>query len=149
MIDSMDGPSCQYPPTDNEHYLVKDYKDVEKKIILEINLRWINILIKNSKVVWSIHMNMMIDILGKINLVMRDFIKKTTASTKNQLIDGKGLTIMHLNIRSLFCNNKFEMFKNQMLNSGFQIICLSETWLKRSMQSSYINIDGYNVSRLD
>ena len=83
MIDSMDGPSCLYPPTDNEHYLVKDYKDVEKKIILEINLRWINILIKNSKVVWSIHMYMMIDILAKIKLVMRDFIKNYCFNKKS------------------------------------------------------------------
>ena len=61
----------------------------------------------------------------------------------------KGLNIMHLNIRSLFCKNKFDMFKQQMHDSGVQIICLSETWLKRSMQSSYIEIENYDVCRLD
>ena len=48
----------------------------------------------------------------------------------NQILSNKGLNILHLNIRSLFCKNKFEMFKNQIQNSEIQIICLSVTWIK-------------------
>ena len=75
--------------------------------------------------------------------------KQIYLTMDKSLFNNKGLNIMHLNIRSLFCKNKFEMFKNQMCNSGSQIICLSETWLKSSMRSSYIDIENYNVSRLD
>ena len=31
----------------------------------------------------------------------------------NSLLNSKGLKIMHLNVRSLFCKNEFEMFKGQ------------------------------------
>ena len=63
--------------------------------------------------------------------------------------DVKGFHIMHLNIRSLFCRNKYDMFKQQMIDSGLDVICLSETWLKRGMHSNYINIPGYNITRVD
>ena len=61
----------------------------------------------------------------------------------------KGLHLMHLNIRSLFCKNKFDMFKQQMTDSGIDIIGLSETWLKKGIHSNYVNIHGYNLLRSD
>ena len=70
------------------------------------------------------------------------------------MIDGntfsqKGLHLMHLNIRSLFCKNKFDMFNQQIINSGIDVIGLSETWLKNVVHANYINIHGYNLLRLD
>ena len=61
----------------------------------------------------------------------------------------KGLHLLHLNIRSLFCKNKFDMFKQQMTDSGIDVIGLSETWLKNGMHSNFVNINGYNLLRLD
>ena len=65
------------------------------------------------------------------------------------IFDGKGFHLMHLNIRSLFSKYKFDMFQQQMINSGLDVICLSETWLKNGINSNYINIPSYNVSRID
>ena len=41
------------------------------------------------------------------------------------------------------------MFKQQMINSGTDVICLSETWLKQGLNSNYVNIPNYNLVRLD
>ena len=41
------------------------------------------------------------------------------------------------------------MFKQQMIGTGLDIICLSETWLKPGIHSNYINIPGYNITRQD
>ena len=60
-----------------------------------------------------------------------------------------GIHLFHLNIRSLFCKNKFDMFKQQMSHSDADIICLSETWLKKGLTSNTINIPGYRLTRLD
>ena len=62
---------------------------------------------------------------------------------------GKGIHLLHLNIRSLFCKNKFDMFKEQMSNSKADIICLSETWLKEGLTTNIVNIPGYRMTRLD
>ena len=67
----------------------------------------------------------------------------------NTTFNGKGLHFMHLNIRSLFNKNKFDMFKQQMSQSNIDVLCLSETWLKRALPSNIINISGYTVTRLD
>ena len=65
------------------------------------------------------------------------------------LFKGKGIHLFHLNIRSLFSANKFDMFKEQMINSNADIICLSETWLKQGLTSNIINIPGYRITRQD
>ena len=56
---------------------------------------------------------------------------------------------MHLNIRSLYSKNKFDMFKQQMSTSNLGVICVSETWLKQAMPSNIINIPNYTITRLD
>ena len=61
----------------------------------------------------------------------------------NELFKDKGIHLLHLNIRSPFCKNKFDMFKHQMVNSGADIICLSETGLRKGLMSNIINIPGY------
>ena len=66
-----------------------------------------------------------------------------------EIFNKKGFHLMHLNIRSLFCKNKFNMFQQQMSKSNIDIICLSETWLKNGIHSNYVNIPSYNLSRLD
>ena len=67
----------------------------------------------------------------------------------NLKFDNKGIHLVHLNIRSLFCRNKFEMFKQQMIHSNIDIMCLSETWLKEGLTSNILDIPGYRLSRLD
>ena len=69
--------------------------------------------------------------------------------TDIDVFKNKGFHLMHLNIRSLFSKNKFDMFKQQMIDSGLDTICISETWLKNGLHSNYINIPGYIVTRLD
>ena len=67
----------------------------------------------------------------------------------NNVFNLKGTHILHLNIRSLFCKNKYDMFKQQMIESGTDIICLSETWLKKQLNSNFVNIPNHTLARLD
>ena len=60
-------------------------------------------------------------------------------------LKNKGIDLVHLNIRSLFCKNKFDMFKQQLMNSNVNVIGISETWLKKELPSDIISIDGFNV----
>ena len=64
-------------------------------------------------------------------------------------INNKGIHLVHLNIRSLFCKTKFDMFRQQLWNSNIDIMCLSETWLREELTSNIIDIPGYRISRLD
>ena len=64
-------------------------------------------------------------------------------------LNNKGLNLVHLNIRSLFCKNKFDMFKQQLLNSNVNVLGISETWLKKELPSDIININGFNINRND
>ena len=66
-----------------------------------------------------------------------------------RLFKGKGIHLYHLNIRSLYSKMKFDMFKEQMTNCNADIICLTETWLKKGLTSNVINIPGYRITRLD
>ena len=67
----------------------------------------------------------------------------------DRLFTGKGIHLFHLNIRSLLCKHKFDMFKEQMVNSKAYILCLSETCLKKSVTSNIINIPVYRLTCLD
>ena len=67
----------------------------------------------------------------------------------NALIKQKGLHFMHLNIRSLYNKNKFDMFKQQMSMSKIDVICISESWLKEALPSSIINVPNYTIARYD
>ena len=66
-----------------------------------------------------------------------------------KLFKDKGFHLMHLNIRSLFSKNKFDMFKQQMIDSGIDVICLTETWLKGGINSNFVNIPNFNLIRND
>ena len=67
----------------------------------------------------------------------------------DKIFKGNGVHLVHLNIRSLFCKNKFDMFKEQTSNCNADVFCISETWLRNSLPSSIINIPGYKLSRID
>ena len=67
----------------------------------------------------------------------------------NTCFKEKGLHFIHLNVRSLYNKNKFDMFKQQMTNANIDMISLSETWLKKELPSKVINIPNYNLIRLD
>ena len=59
----------------------------------------------------------------------------------------KGIVIEHLNIRSLW--NKIDLFRSTFLANTFSVIGLSETWLTQQYTNSILNLDGYNLYRLD
>ena len=63
--------------------------------------------------------------------------------------NSKGLHFVHMNIRSLYSKNKFEMFKQQISNSKIHLMGLSESWLKKELPSKLLEINNYNVLRLD
>ena len=54
---------------------------------------------------------------------------------------------MHLNVRSL-CSN-IDQLRLELINAPVNIVTLSETWLKSSLDSSFLKIDGYSLHRLD
>ena len=61
----------------------------------------------------------------------------------------KGLHLVHMNIRSLWSGGKFEIFKEQLAESGISIFTLSETWLKNEIPDHLVEIQGYNLVRWD
>ena len=61
----------------------------------------------------------------------------------------KGLHLLHLNVRSILSKVKLDNFKTQILNSDANIITISETWLIKKYDNTWINIPGYNLLRLD
>ena len=67
----------------------------------------------------------------------------------NNSLGTKGFNLVHLNIRSLFCKNKFEMFKQQLTDSNIHVIGISESWLNNEIPSNIIQIKGYEVIRND
>ena len=62
---------------------------------------------------------------------------------------GKGLHLAHLNIRSLTGGHKFDVTKLQISTSGVDIFTLSETWLNDSIPTQLLDIQNYNLIRLD
>ena len=81
----------------------------------------------------------MIQLLTHLKFVMANFEFKNV----------KGLHFVHFNVRSLLAKGKFDMFKTQVVCSGAQVVCLSETWLNPLLDSSLIQIPGYNLFRVD
>lgn len=59
----------------------------------------------------------------------------------------KGLTICHLNAQSL--NNKMDEFRSIFEKSAVDIICVSETWLKKCTPDNIIRLKDYKVFRND
>ena len=66
-------------------------------------------------------------------------------TTTQYLTKFKGLTISHLNVRSLL-RHKDEVF---LYLKGSDIICLSETWLTSLVDGTLISQNGYKVIRQD
>lgn len=58
-----------------------------------------------------------------------------------------GLGFIHLNVRSLV--SKMDMIKVWVNTTDVDIMVLSETWLKKSVNDDMIIIDGYKVYRTD
>ena len=68
----------------------------------------------------------------------------------NQLFNGdKGLHFVHLNIRSLLAKGKFSTLKAQLIDSNMHVISLSETWLNNKIPMSMLDINGFQLYRLD
>ena len=61
--------------------------------------------------------------------------------------DRNGLGFLHINARSLL--KHFDQIKVWVESSSPEILVLTETWLRKSVPSSNINISGYNLFRQD
>ena len=59
----------------------------------------------------------------------------------------KGIKIVHLNIRSIW--KKIDQLRLLLQNSKIDIITISETWLSEKMNSSLLQIEGYQLFRHD
>ena len=59
----------------------------------------------------------------------------------------KGLKIVHLNVRSLI--PKIEQLKLIFAHSNIDILTVSETWLKPTINTQVVDIPGYTCRRLD
>ena len=62
---------------------------------------------------------------------------------------GKGLGMIHLNVRSLMGGHKFEMVRSQIETSNADIFSISESWLSKAVPDRVIECMNYNVVRLD
>lgn len=58
-----------------------------------------------------------------------------------------GLHLCHINSQSLL--NKMDEFREIFDDSGVDIVCISETWFDRTLQDSFIAVNGYRVFRSD
>ena len=63
--------------------------------------------------------------------------------------EGKGIHLIHMNVRSLGDIKKTDSLKLQIGRSKAHIIGISETWLNEAIPSSLMNVKGYNLSRVD
>lgn len=59
----------------------------------------------------------------------------------------KGLKVVHVNARSLL--QHFDELHVSFLNGSFDIIIFTESWLHSNCTDTLVNIDGYNLYRLD
>lgn len=59
----------------------------------------------------------------------------------------KGLTFVHLNVRSII--NKIDLIRLLLTDSNIDCLCLTETWLKEIISNDLLYIEGYNVFRYD
>ena len=68
-------------------------------------------------------------------------------NVNNIKLQGRGLHISHLNLRSML--NKHELIKVQLGDMGLDLITFSESWLTKGIEDSMIHINGYNIVRND
>ena len=59
------------------------------------------------------------------------------------------LKIAHLNIQSLKNRNHFLQLKDLIFHNNFDILTISETWLNSTVTNASIQLEGYNLVRLD
>ena len=59
----------------------------------------------------------------------------------------KGLTIFHLNIRSLLY--KLDQVKLMLMQANIDIMCITETWLNNNISNHELTIQGYKLVRKD
>nr|CAI5862851.1 unnamed protein product [Callosobruchus analis] len=76
-----------------------------------------------------------------VNLANYDVIPDSDVNGDRKLVLG------HLNIRSIL--NKIEDLKEYLINSDFDIFCISESWLCKDVSDLAVNIEGYKVYRQD
>ena len=62
-------------------------------------------------------------------------------------LNQNGLKIAHLNVRSL--SQHWDEFQILIQDNPFDVMCLTETWLKPRMTDSELHLDGYNLIRND
>ena len=61
----------------------------------------------------------------------------------------KQLEIAHLNAESLKCRQHFHEVKEMALDKKFDILTISETWFNSTVTNESVEIDGYQIYRLD
>uniref|UniRef100_A0A1A8AW44 Uncharacterized protein n=1 Tax=Nothobranchius furzeri TaxID=105023 RepID=A0A1A8AW44_NOTFU len=69
------------------------------------------------------------------------------AKTPSDFKSLSGLKHIHLNVCSLL--NKMDEVRIWVTSTGADIVIISETWLTKSVTNEDINIDGFNVYRMD
>src|SRR5215469_525997 len=57
------------------------------------------------------------------------------------------LSVCHVNAQSLFAH--LDEFRSFFEDSGYHIICVSETWLKPSISDNMVALRGYHIIRQD
>lgn len=69
----------------------------------------------------------------------------------NSVLDVNFLNICHVNVQSICARqmSKFSEFKMCFENSKIDIICVTESWLTSDINDNLIDVDGYNLIRLD
>lgn len=63
------------------------------------------------------------------------------------LLRERGQKIVFLNIRSLYANHS--QLECNFMNSDVYMVCLTESWLKPLIKSHIVDINGFNLARLD
>ena len=63
--------------------------------------------------------------------------------------EGKGIHMVHMNVRSLGDIKKIDSLKVQIGNSKAHIVGISETWLNAAIPTNLLKVNNYNISRLD
>lgn len=58
-----------------------------------------------------------------------------------------GLNVCHINAQSL--RNKIDEFRLIFENSDVDVICVTETWLNKSISDAFVGLDKYNIFRCD
>ena len=69
--------------------------------------------------------------------------------SKLNFVGKKGFHITCQNVRGLYSRGKFDMLRQQIMDSETHVFCVSETLLNNEFSDSLIYIPGYSLYRLD